>query len=494
MFLTWLDVWKASLTITVAVAIAAIAFLFTLPPAYSHFHPGKITSEFFTEQDRKNKTQSGWDYFQSHKDEAGSLETKTTVQVVVLGDIGRSPRMQYHALSLAKRGAPVQLIGYVDSEPHPDLLHSRFIHIIALPKPPRALRTTSRLLFPIIAPAKALFQAWTLYHALAYRTKASRFMLVQNPPSIPVLAIAMVICFFRNTRLIIDWHNLGYSILALRLGPAHPLVKLSQWYESAFSHAAHAHFTVTKAMQRLLRTRLGIEAVTLHDRPAEQFQPFTAAQRKDFIQQCEVTQPFAAELASCTVKLLVSSTSWTPDEDFQILLDALVLYSQYLSDAKSTSLPKLLVVITGKGPQKDDYLKRINKLKAAGHLADVFICTAWLDIRDYAALLASADLGICLHTSSSGVDLPMKVLDMFGSGLPVVGWNKYEAWSELVKEGVNGLGFESAKGLNDALQTLLGTDGHQLISKLREGALMEGKSRWEDEWSQVATKVFRVAT
>jgi beta-1,4-mannosyltransferase len=35
-----------------------------------------------------------------------------TVQIVVLGDIGRSPRMQYHALSIAKYGGKVFLIGY----------------------------------------------------------------------------------------------------------------------------------------------------------------------------------------------------------------------------------------------------------------------------------------------------------------------------------------------------------------------------------------------
>ena len=36
-----------------------------------------------------------------------------SVQIVVLGDIGRSPRMQYHALSVAKHGGRVHLIGYV---------------------------------------------------------------------------------------------------------------------------------------------------------------------------------------------------------------------------------------------------------------------------------------------------------------------------------------------------------------------------------------------
>ncbi len=35
-----------------------------------------------------------------------------SVQVLVLGDIGRSPRMQYHAMSIAKHGGSVQLIGY----------------------------------------------------------------------------------------------------------------------------------------------------------------------------------------------------------------------------------------------------------------------------------------------------------------------------------------------------------------------------------------------
>ena len=39
-------------------------------------------------------------------------KSKDRIQVVVLGDIGHSPRMQYHALSIAKHGAPVDLIGF----------------------------------------------------------------------------------------------------------------------------------------------------------------------------------------------------------------------------------------------------------------------------------------------------------------------------------------------------------------------------------------------
>lgn len=41
-----------------------------------------------------------------------------SVQVLVLGDIGRSPRMQYHALSIAQHGGKVQLIGYLGEKQH----------------------------------------------------------------------------------------------------------------------------------------------------------------------------------------------------------------------------------------------------------------------------------------------------------------------------------------------------------------------------------------
>lgn len=50
------------------------------------------------------------------KDSPSQERAKTgatvSVQVLVLGDIGRSPRMQYHAMSIAKHGGRVDVIGY----------------------------------------------------------------------------------------------------------------------------------------------------------------------------------------------------------------------------------------------------------------------------------------------------------------------------------------------------------------------------------------------
>lgn len=37
---------------------------------------------------------------------------RARIQILVLGDIGRSPRMQNHAISIAKHGGFVDLVGY----------------------------------------------------------------------------------------------------------------------------------------------------------------------------------------------------------------------------------------------------------------------------------------------------------------------------------------------------------------------------------------------
>lgn len=106
-------------------------------------------------------------------------ETAPRVQVLVLGDFGRSPRMQYHALSIAKHGGYVDLIGYRDSDPHPDLLSKPSISLLAIPPPPRFLQTNNRALFLIYGPLKVLFQLWSLWLLLGYRTKPAKWMLIQ---------------------------------------------------------------------------------------------------------------------------------------------------------------------------------------------------------------------------------------------------------------------------------------------------------------------------
>ncbi|KAJ5206454.1 hypothetical protein N7491_002929 [Penicillium cf. griseofulvum] len=411
---------------------------------------------------------------------------KACVQILVLGDIGRSPRMQYHALSIAKHGGEVVIIGYNESDPHPDIISNPNISIVPLRPHPALLQTSNKLLFTIYGPLKVLFQIACLWKCLAYTTKPSQWLLVQNPPSIPTLAIASTVCFLRQTKLIIDWHNFGYSILALKLGQSHPLVKTSIWYEKVFCKSATAHLCVTNAMKSVLKKDFNLQApiLPLHDRPASHFNPILDPNtRTEFLMTLPETKEFHSSLKAGSLRVLVSSTSWTADEDFSVLIDALLRYSE-LATTTQPHLPEVLAIITGKGPQKEMYLEQIAALEKTNKLQKVTIRTAWLSVPEYARLLASASLGVSLHTSSSGVDLPMKVVDMFGAGLPVVGWDRFEAWPELVTEGVNGLGFGSPEELARHLVDLFGETDK--LESLRLGAQKESSRRWDDEWNPIA--------
>lgn len=297
--------------------------------------------------------------------------------------------------------------------------------------------------------------------------------------------MAGLACFFRNTRLVIDWHNYGWTILAGTRGANHPFVKISKLYECLAGRLVPtANLTVTHAMKGQLQCppyNIATPIHTFHDRPAGIFAPsYDARQRSVLLQHVSVTAERADDIHAGKVRLLVSSTSWTPDEDFSLLLDALVAYGS------SPKRVPLLVVITGRGPQKAMYEAKIARLQADGALPDIEVLTAFLSFEDYAKLLAAADLGICLHMSSSGVDLPMKVVDMFGAGLPVLAYSKYPSFSELVKVGTNGLGFEDTAQLMEALARLLDPLSHGTeLARLKLGAVVEGGHRWDEEWDRV---------
>ena len=444
------------------------------------------------------------------------------IQIVVLGDIGRSPRMQYHALSVANNGGYVELVGYRDSDLYPDISRHENITIRPLPYSPTYLNTKNRHLFVLFGPLKVLFQLWSLWRVLYLTSRHSGWMLVQNPPSIPTLAVSVVVCRLRTTRLVIDWHNLGFSLLSLKLGGRHPLVVASRFYENMFGAFAYAHICVTDTMSRFLmaNSRISTPIRTLHDRPASIFHSLQQNERLEFLDRVllSLSKPISQQVSmhfnilgpgaslktspvfldaqsaldavkNGSAKLLVSSTSWTADEDFSILLDALTGYCHFIQSKAHTDCFKIVVMITGKGPGRSAFETKVRNLNCNGDLSQVLILTAYFDdVNDYAQLLGSADLGVSLHTSSSGVDLPMKVLDMFGAGLPVVGWSDFEAWPELVKEGHNGLGFSSADGLEKLLEALFRADS-RLLKKLQRGALEEGERRWEDEWRPVCGRL-----
>lgn len=52
---------------------------------------------------------------------------------------------------------------------------------------------------------------------------------LQNPPGLPGISVAWFVSVLRGSSLLIDWHNYGYTIMALGHGRGHPLVRLAKW-------------------------------------------------------------------------------------------------------------------------------------------------------------------------------------------------------------------------------------------------------------------------
>jgi beta-1,4-mannosyltransferase len=167
-------------------------------------------------------------------------------------------------------------------------------------------------------------------------------------------------------------------------------------------------------MRHHLTKRSGLKNVTvLMDRPPERYTPLNAKEQNLFLEKLPETR----DINRKTTKILVTSTSYTPDEPLQPLLSALLKYSEI----RDPELPKILLLVTGRGPMQEGYRKIIQQSSLAGKSSDekCVIKMVWLEPGDYPKLLACADLGISLHTSSSGMDFPMKIVDLFGCGVPV---------------------------------------------------------------------------
>lgn len=197
---------------------------------------------------------------------------------------------------------------------------------------------------------------------------------------------------------------------------------------------------------------------------------------------------------------ILSATSWTADEDFSILLTALDSY-QAVKTSGVSDLPGIAMIITGRGELRAEFERQVAKREKAGLWPDICVRCMFLSARDYPLLLGCGDLGISMHQSSSGRDLPMKVVDMFGSGMPVLA-RGFACIDELVKDGKNGRVFDNEAELGAQLiDTLVGFPHAPKLEALKEyfkpkfpsspgrRVTAPGKevewSSWDDNWDAV---------
>eukprot|EP00668_Euglena_longa_P029668 GGOE01037031.1.p1 GENE.GGOE01037031.1~~GGOE01037031.1.p1 ORF type:complete len:500 (+),score=135.68 GGOE01037031.1:48-1502(+) len=434
---------------------------------------------------------------------------KRHVAVVVIGEFARSPRMMYHSLSLASDSeTEVYLVGFAglplaaDVAVHPRI---RGDFLVTPLDPSPSLRKSFFLLTAIL---RVLLQLLQFLFVLVWRLPHLDVMLVQTPPAVPLLVLAHIVCWLRRSHLVIDWHNLGFTLMEVDHRPK-ASITFYKFVERTFGRGASANFCVSQSMQRWLQTQWNVTATVLHDKPQDIFHEYPVAETHALFTQSnrellvpaalqplfsEASTPFTVRRADGQLSrrrlddaeamgLVVSSTSWTADEDFSILLRALQRYDE--AAAGCGQLPPLLVVVTGNGPKRRFYEERMEALG----LRSVHFRTGYLrQFQDYAILLSSAHIGVSLHTSSSGIDLPMKVVDMLGCRLPVIALS-FPALPELLQDNVTGLavlndGNADAAIAEHLIRLMRDETG---IGRLRNSIHLEP---WSRTWDAVARPVF----
>jgi beta-1,4-mannosyltransferase len=406
--------------------------------------------------------------------------------IVVLGDFGRSPRMQYHALALANSGVEVDVIAFSGSAPFEGLANHPHIHLRLFDNFEQRGKNNPDQKRDLLGALKRLmvhnFRLIRTFWRLPARPD---LIMVQNPPAFPTLPIALMFARMYSAKLVIDWHNFTSSMFALGLGAHHPAVRLLHKCEGLFCRRADAHLCVSRAMRADLRDNWGIpEASVLYDRPARFFIPPDAQAKKELC-----TRTFGGRVAASDPlpALVVSPTSWTRDEEMALLLDAAELFDRRMAEqerASQSKFPGMIIAITGKGPMHEVYEKRIERMS----LQKVQIRTLWLSPEDYRSLLASSDLGVCCHRSASGLDLPMKICDLIGAGVPVCALNYGPCLREQLHDGSDGLLFENANQLADRLFFLFKDFPSRTaaLDNLRNNLARSHTMTWFEGWNQEA--------
>jgi beta-1,4-mannosyltransferase len=397
--------------------------------------------------------------------------------------------MQYHAHALSVHGADVDLVGYRGAALPKYLTSDPRITVHRLPEARLRFRAgRSQILYGLFACIDAIRASFVLLAALM-RIPRPDLLLVQNPPSLPTLPVAWLTARLRRARFVIDWHNLGYTILALRLGRRHTAVRLARWLERIGGRAADAHLCVSRGFARFLAERFDIPVVrVLYDRPASAFVPLEPVERE------QIRQALFSRLAVRTgggVGFIVCPTGWTEDEDFDLVIEAVQRLEErargWEAGDPARRFPDLVILVTGDGNRRAEFERRFAGLPARR----VQLRTRWLEPEDYPRIVGSADLGLCLHRSSSGVDIPMKVADLFGVRVPVCALDYGACLAVRVRHGETGMLFSRGRLLAALLFDLFETfpAPSAVLDRLRAGASRGARPTWEEGWKTEAHAV-----
>lgn len=414
-------------------------------------------------------------YYHLHRVKANHVAP--AILVVSQSPANHSPRVAAHVKALLHY-FPEYAIVLLAEPPNP--ISDERLAFYSLPQyPPLAKRNV----FTLFKKALSLFfgQASCL-STISCLPLGVRHIILATPPALPLLPLLIILrpFIFPRSRITVDVHNLAYTLSAQH-NPNPYFLSVVRQLELRFLRCAHTLWTVSRALSDFL-FHIGKGAIVLRDLPSESFtklrsDPLSADERQKLIARVQdLATEFGVTTLKSNVPVLVSSTSWTPDEDLSMLLTAIRQLDQ--------EGLRLRVVITGKGPLRAAFERELEH----ANLQNVQVWLGWLPFSEYAALLSIATLGVSLHASSSALDLPMKAVDMLGAGLPVLGL-RYACIDELVKDKTNGLLFDTSEELSDCIRRVLKDE--QQLQRLRKGAAESFEEEWLSCWEKTVLPILR---
>ena len=407
--------------------------------------------------------------------------------VLALADLGKSARMQYHARALSAGGVDVDLVGFDGTALPRAILDDPRITVHRFAPSSRRYQQDSPLAYALVAVGDTVRVGLRLWRLLRGLVRPD-LVLMQNPPAFPTLAVSWFALRHKDVRFVVDWHNLGYTVLRQRLGRWHPAVRLARWYERRDARRVDANICVSRGMAAFIEKKFDVPRPTvLYDRPASVFTPVDRHEREMFKQA--LFGRLGARLGASA--LVVCPTSWTEDEDFDLVVDGVHRLEEKIrgweAAAPGRRFTDIVILVTGDGERRT----RFERLFAGLPARRVQLRTRWLEPEEYPRVVGSADLGLCLHRSSSGLDIPMKVADLFGAGVPVCALDYGACLAERVRHGDNGLLFSTGQQMADVLFDLFESfPGQQAaLERLRAGARRSARPTWDEGWARDAAPV-----
>lgn len=403
--------------------------------------------------------------------------------VIVLGDIGRSPRVTNHIVELSENTqSSIDVFCYENTSLPPSLLKQK-INIYRLSYTLLGIAKYLPSLFYVIL--RFIIESLQIFYFLFFKSKKRYgYILVQNPPSFHIMMILHIYKVIKNCSIIIDMHNYGYTLYQTNNQLIKRILKFLEIFWLKLT--GNSYLVVSKAMSQELETTWGLtNVVVLYDKPNKTlFKPITLMEKHYFLEQfvefkTDRQETFFTRLQGDDVVekenrplLLLSSSSFTIDDDYETLLNALKQYEER-NNAK-----KIVLVMSGHGPEKEYWQKKFEQT----HFDHINVLFKWFEPAKYPLMVACADYGICMHKSTSGVDLPIKILDLQSCKIPVIAYAYSPTIKELVIENKNGYLFNTSSELADILV--------RITSKNKRNFEWTFDDRdWKTEWKRNFYKV-----